>query len=116
MNGNPIYEQSNHIHEFTQNAKDVKTAAEHTAIIQKFRATGYLNEQDRQDALDKYRQFNFDHPDYSAMMSVTAIASNNLVNMDSAEDSVIVGNLNAQLAYLCGKNLLNDVHSDKQRL
>ena len=107
MNNNP-YEQLNHAHEVSQAAKDAKTLAEHTAIIEKYRKSGRLDEQDRQDALDKYRRFNSDHPDYCAMMNATAIVTNNLVNMDSAADSVIIGNLNAQRAYLCGENVFGD--------
>ena len=106
MNNNPMLNQMN---QATKNEKDAKTVAEYESIIRRYRKTGCL---DRQDALNKYRQFNCEHPDYFTMMNTVAVAHNNSANLETVQDSVIVSNLNAQVMYLCGKNLLDEGHNN----
>ena len=108
MNGNPIYEQLNRAHEFSQEAKDAKTAAEHTAIIRKYRENGRLDKQDRQDAIQKYMRFNAEHPEFCAKWNIVTTATNSNANINDVEDAVIVDNLAVQLAYLCGENVFGD--------
>lgn len=79
---------------------EAKTTSEHEAIILKYQKTGVL---DRDDAIKKYKDFNSAHPEYYASMTVAATASGSSVPIDNVSDNVIVGNLQAQLAYLTGK-------------
>ena len=106
MNGNPIYEQLNHAHELSQEAKDAKTLAEHKAIIWHYLRTGDL---DKQNALEKYRQFEEDHPDYEGFKKMkSALTRNPIVPLEPTTDDVIVGNLNEQFKYLSGKDALEE--------
>lgn len=85
---------------------DAKTAAEHEAIISNYLSTGYLN---RDEAIKKYKDFNNDHPEYYFPMRVTTISAGTTALIDDVPDNIIVGNLNQQLIYLTGKNLLEDM-------
>ena len=106
MSGNHIYGQLNNAHEVSQDAKDLKTLAEHDAIIRIYSRTGYL---DRQDALKKYQRFNEDHPDYLIFMNAkAATGSNRIVPLESMTDIDIVGNLSEQFEYLVEKNALKE--------
>lgn len=87
---------------------DVKTAAEHEAVILKFLKTGEL---DRDDAIKKYNSFNSAHPEYYIGMAASATVSGSAVPIDTAPNNVIVGNLQAQLLYLSGKNMLEGMRN-----
>ncbi len=81
---------------------DAKTMAEHESIIKRYRLTGQL---DRADAIQKYIEFNQAHPEYIATINVQ-VAMLNVVPMQSLCDMDVVANLNSQLIFLGGKNLL----------
>lgn len=81
---------------------DLKTAAEHGAIIGRFQQTGCL---DREDAIKKYNEFNVNHPEYYASMSVAATASGTATYIWDVSDRTIVENLQKQLLFLAGKKL-----------
>ena len=90
----------------TINQTDEKqTAAEHEAIILHYLNTGEL---DRDDAIKKYKNFNYTHSEYYTGISVAAAATNSLCPIENLPNNVIVDNLNAQLLYLTGKNLLDN--------
>ena len=88
---------------------DATTIAEHSAILFHYKQTGYL---DRSDAVRKYREFNDNHREYC--VAITAVANRNgtLVQIDDKDipDGVIIDNLNQQLLYLTGKNLLEELN------
>lgn len=85
-----------------ENIDDLKTAAEHEAIILRFQQTGYL---DRDDAIKKYKEFNDNHPEYYMAMSVATQAAGTAAYIGDVPDEVIVKNLKDQLLYLAGKKL-----------
>lgn len=93
------------IKEIKEKKDDVVTAAEHTDIILRYLQTGQLN---RNDAIKKYKKFNDDHPDYYVAMRTVTVAAGTAAHIEDERipDSVIVGNLNQQLLWLTGKNLL----------
>ena len=76
-----------------------KTIAEHSAIISKYQATGFL---DRQDAIKKYRNFNAKYQDFYVRYEAINVASNSSISIQDASDNVIVDNLRVQLAWLTG--------------
>ena len=82
---------------------DKQTAIEHEYIILHYVQTGYL---DRTDAIKKFKKFNDSHPEYALPMQAGAKASGSAIQIELAPDNVIIGNLNQQLFYLAGKNLL----------
>lgn len=84
---------------------DATTAAEHTKIILHYLQTGYL---DRDDAIKKYVKFNKDHPDYYIPMETSSAITGTSICIQDAPDKVIVDNLNQQLFFLTGKNLLEN--------
>lgn len=100
-----LYSQLNQVDAERKKADDVKTAAEHEAIILKYQQTGIL---DRDDAIKKYNDFNTNHPEYYTSMTITAMVSGSAVPIDRTPDNVIVGNLQAQLTYLIGKKITED--------
>ncbi len=90
---------------------DVTTIAEHTAILRHYKQTGYL---ERRDAIKKYKEFNDNHPEYYLAMKAVATQNGTAVQIDEdIPDEVIVGNLNQQLLYLTGKNLLEELNHAK---
>lgn len=82
-----------------------ETATEHEFIILHYLQTGQL---DRDDAINKYINFNSSHLDYCNTVNTAAAVSGNSCPIWNLPNSAIVKNLNAQLLYLTGKNLLND--------
>ena len=105
---NNINDQLNNANKAVQDAKDAKTLEEHTAIINKYHTHGYLNAQDRQNAIQKYTRFNGEHPEFYAKLNIVTTATNSNANINDVEDAVIIGNLEMQLAYLCGKDVFGD--------
>lgn len=82
-----------------------KTAAEHEFIILHYLQTGQL---DRNDAINKYINFNSSHPDYCKAVNAVIVVSGNSCPIGNLPNGAIVDNLNAQLFYLTGKNLLHN--------
>jgi len=104
--------------DFTGQAADAKekkdeviTATEHTAIILRYSETGQL---DRDDAIKKYKDFNAHYPEYYLQMTALAerMGTSAKVDDEGTSDGVIVGNLNQQLLYLTGKNLLKKLQQN----
>lgn len=87
---------------------DATTIAEHSAILLHYKQTGYL---DRDDAVRKYKEFNDNHREYCVAVTATATQTGTLVQIDDKRlpDEVIISNLNQQLLYLTGKNLLEEL-------
>lgn len=88
--------------------EDTKTMVEYQNIIVTFRATGRLN---REDAIHKYKEFNRSHPEYIAAVNLQGTVFHNVAPMDTLSDWDIVMNLNRQLMYLGGKNLLEGLQN-----
>ena len=82
-----------------------KTAAEHEFIILHYLQTGQL---DRDDAIKKFIDFNSSHPNYYASVNAAAAISGGSCPIESLPNNAIVENLNTQLLYLTGKNLLHN--------
>lgn len=87
---------------------DAKTIAEHYKIITEYRATGRL---DREDAIRKYTEFNRSHPEYITAVNLQGAVFHNVAPMENLSDWDIVANLNQQLMYLGGKNLLEGLQN-----
>lgn len=87
---------------------DAKTMAEHQKIITTYQATGQL---DRVDAINKYMKFNSSHPEYIAAVNLQGTVFHNVAPMETLSDWDIVSNLNRQLVYLGGKNLLEGLQN-----
>jgi len=87
---------------------DAKTMAEHQRIITTYQATGQL---DRADAIKKYKDFNSSHPEYIAAVNLQGTVFHNVAPMDTLSDWGIVMNLNRELMYLGGKNLLEGLQN-----
>lgn len=87
---------------------DAKTMAEHQRIITTYQTTGQL---DRDDAIKKYKDFNNSHPEYIAAVNLQGTVFHNVAPMDTLSDWDIVMNLNRQLMYLGGKNLLEGLQN-----
>ncbi len=88
---------------------DAITIAEHSAILLHYKQTGHL---ERSDAIKKYKEFNDNHPEYYLAMKAVATQNGTAVQID-IPDEVIIGNLNQQLLYLTGKNLLEELKHDQ---
>lgn len=88
---------------------DATTALEHEAIILRFQQTGFL---DREDAIKKYNEFNDNHPEYYMAMKAVAFQRGTAVKIDDKDvrGEVIIGNLNQQLLYITGKNMLEELN------
>lgn len=95
------------VHEAKEKKDDATTATEHAAIILRYVQTGWL---DRDDAVKKYKKFNDDHKDYWLAMTATTALAGTAADIEDERipDSVIIGNLNQQLLFLTGENLLKD--------
>ncbi len=91
---------------------DAITIAEHSAILLHYKQTGHL---ERSDAIKKYKEFNDNHPEYYLAMKTVATQNGTAVQIDDKDipDEVIIGNLNQQLLYLTGKNLLEELKHDQ---
>ena len=100
MNNNPTSNQID----------DSKTIAEYNAIIFQYRNFGVLN---RSDAIEKYKKFNSDHPEYCAAMTVATTVSGTATSIDQVTNDVIVDNLCTQLLYLTGKNVWEEKNNGK---
>lgn len=87
---------------------DAKTMVEHQRIITTYQTTGRL---DRDDAIKKYKDFNNSHPEYIAAVNLQGTVFHNVAPMDTLSDWDIVMNLNRQLMYLGGKNLLEGLQN-----
>lgn len=87
---------------------DAKTMAEHQRIIMTYRSTGKL---DREDAIEKYKDFNRSHPEYIAGVNIQGAVLHNVFPMENLNDFDIVRNLQLQLLYLGGKNLLEGLNN-----
>ncbi len=89
---------------------DVKTLAEHEAIILRYKRTGLL---DRERAIQVYQEFCVKNPGYAAAVLAQTAVRHNGVDLAMASDDVIVGNLNQQIMYCGGKNLLEGLCNGK---
>lgn len=87
---------------------DAKTMAEHQKIIIEFCTTGRL---DREDAIHKYTEFNHSHSEYIAAVELEGAFFHNVAPMENLSDWDIVSNLNRQLMYLGGKDLLEGLQN-----
>ncbi len=88
----------------------VKTLAEHEAIILHYRRTGQL---DREHAIQVYREFSAKNPGYIAAVQAQTAVRHDGIDVSMASDDVIVGNLNQQIMYYGGKNLLEGLCNGK---
>ena len=84
-------------------ADDAKTIVEYEAIILRFLRTGML---DREDAIAKCKKFYITHPEYVEWMNAQNIVCDNLKPWEELTDGEVVGNMNRQLIYISGKNML----------
>lgn len=84
---------------------DVKTAAEHEAIILRYIETGYV---DRDDAIKKYKDFNRNHPKYFQNMIAATTICGTSAPIDKLPNDMLIWNLNDQLYFLIGKNILEE--------
>ena len=88
-------------------ADDAKTIVEYEAIILRFLRTGML---DREDAIAKCKKFYITHPEYVAWMNAQNIVCDNLKPWEDLTDGEVVGNMNRQLIYIGGKNMLEGIY------
>lgn len=86
-----------------EQADDLKTALEHEQIILNYLKTGLI---DREHAIKKYSDFNASHPTYYTMINLSGAVNQNIAPLNQLSDNDIVVNLNQQLIFLSGKNLL----------
>lgn len=84
------------------------TMVEHEHIITTYCSTGKL---DREDAIKKYKDFNNSHPMYMIGLNVQGTAFHNILPIEKLNDFHIVRNLQLQLRYLRGKNLLEGLNN-----
>ena len=87
-------------------ADDAKTIVEYEAIILRFLRTGML---DREDAIAKCKKFYITHPEYVAWMNAQNIVCDNLKPWEELTDGEVVENMNRQLIYIGGKNMLEGI-------
>ena len=87
-------------------ADDAKTIVEYEAIILRFLRTGML---DREDAIAKCKKFYITHPEYVAWMNAQNIVCDHLKPWEELTDGEVVGNMNRQLIYISGKNMLEGI-------
>ena len=76
-----------------------KIISEHHSIIQNYNKTGFL---DRENAINKYIDFNRKYPEYNSKKEIVATVTNSSIKIDFATNDVIVDNLKAQLSWLVG--------------
>ena len=88
-------------------ADDAKTIVEYEAIILRFLRTGML---DRKDAIAKCKKFYITHPEYVAWMNAQNMVCDNLKPWEELTDGEVVGNMNRQLIYIGGKNMLEGIY------
>lgn len=88
-------------------ADDAKTIVEYEAIILRFLRTGML---DREDAIAKCKKFYITHPEYVAWMNAQNIVCDNLKPWEELTDGEVVENMNRQLIYIGGKNMLEGIY------
>ena len=88
-------------------ADDAKTIVEYEAIILRFLRTGML---DREDAIAKCKRFYITHPEYVEWMNAQNIVCDNLKPWEELTDGEVVGNMNRQLIYIGGKNMLEGIY------
>ena len=89
-----------------EHADDAKTIVEYEAIILRFLRTGML---DREDAIAKCKKFYITHPEYVAWMNAQNIVCDNLKPWEELTDGEVVENMNRQLIYISGKNMLERI-------
>ena len=89
-----------------EHADDAKTIVEYEAIILRFLRTGML---DREDAIAKCKEFALAHHGYAAWVEAQGVVCNNLKPWEDLTDSEIVDNINRQLIYIGGKNMLEGI-------
>ena len=87
-------------------ADDAKTIVEYEAILLRFLRTGML---DRADAIAKCKKFYITHPEYVAWMNAQNIVYDNLKPWEELTDGEVGGNMNRQLIYIGGKNMLEGI-------
>ena len=87
-------------------ADDAKTIVEYEAIILRFLRTGML---DREDAIAKCKKFYITHPEYVAWMNAQNMVCDHLKPWEELTDGEVVGNMNRQLIYIGGKNMLEGI-------
>ena len=87
-------------------ADDAKTIVEYEAILLRFLRTGML---DRADAIAKCKKFYITHPEYVAWMNAQNIVYDNLKPWEELTYGEVVGNMNRQLIYIGGKNMLEGI-------
>ena len=87
-------------------ADDAKTIVEYEAIKLRFLRTGML---DREDAIAKCKKFYITHPKYVEWMNAQNIVCDNLKPWEELTDGEVVGNMNRQLIYIGGKNMLEGI-------
>lgn len=87
---------------------DFKTVLEHECIIDRYLKTGFL---DRNDAIEKYKKFNDTHKEYLLRVNIEGAILHNTTQMENLSDFDIIYNLQLQLKYLGGKNLLEGLQN-----
>lgn len=93
----------------TEKSIDIaKTIAEHEAIILNYLRTGQLN---RKYAINKYTEFNLKHHEFCDGIGLCKLAGANVMPLERMPNGDIVNNLNAQLVYIGGKNLLEGLNN-----
>ncbi len=93
-----------------QLVQGVSNLVSHEAIILRYIKTGQL---DRKHAIQVYRRFSEKNPGYTAAVQAQAPLWNSGIDLSTASDDVIVRNLNQQIIYLGGKNLLEGLYNGK---
>lgn len=88
--------------------EDEKTIAEHSSLILTYCQTGFLN---REEAIRKYKEFNTKHQEYCAGIEASRIIGAHVIPLEEMPDGDIVANLNYQLMYIGGKNLLEGLNN-----
>lgn len=98
----------NNLQQTKKSIDDAKTIAEHERIIMRYCSTGKL---DREDAIEKYKDFNNSHPEYKASVNIQGAIFHNVVPMENLSDFDVVRNLQLQLLHLGEKNLLEGMNN-----
>ena len=86
------------------NNEDLITIKEHITIIFNYKNYGVL---DRDDAIEKYKKFNREHPDYPITINGSGAICGTLIPFDQASNEIIINNISSQLFYLLGKCGIN---------
>ena len=84
--------------------EDLITIKEHITIIFNYKNYGVL---DRDDAIEKYKKFNREHPDYHITINGSGAICGTLISFDQASNEIIINNISSQLLYLLGKCGIN---------